>query len=403
MKTREIFLVGGENIKTPSISIDVLPTDSAFLAAKKLATKMTPIPLSKLISSISIKSEYDIFYGDKIFKQRFVITLNFLPKYLLKPFNIKAKNLATFIQHTFMQKLVHEITKKTNLRSEKLEVKRDAELMEKTTKSDDDSEDESNEKKAQSSTCVLSSDSDDSFSEEEIDKELEKEDSFDDNSDDNKIDNTKAADQIFPKTMSNSKGFMFDKHESCCKFEFSIDLTPQRTALMPIIKKLVEKTIVNQTNTKNCFVTTNASGSKLHVEGNNIYDFWKYNDIVSLKTLYSNNIYKMCEYYGVEAARTVLVKEIQNVFGVYGIAVNNRHLSLLADYMTFHGAYRPCNRYGINSNPSSFQKMSFETTIQFLKNACTYGDFESLKSPSARLVTGLPINIGTGSFEILTK
>ena len=40
-----------------------------------------------------------------------------------------------------------------------------------------------------------------------------------------------------------------------------------------------------------------------------------------------------------------LVKEINSVFGAYGIKVDGRHLSLLADYVTQHGVYRPFNRY----------------------------------------------------------
>ncbi len=34
------------------------------------------------------------------------------------------------------------------------------------------------------------------------------------------------------------------------------------------------------------------------------------------------------------------------MFDVYGIGVDTRHLSLVADYMTQHGDYRPMNRMG---------------------------------------------------------
>ena len=34
---------------------------------------------------------------------------------------------------------------------------------------------------------------------------------------------------------------------------------------------------------------------------------------------------------------------------VYGIAVDNRHLGLIADYMTHEGGYKPLNRIGIES------------------------------------------------------
>lgn len=44
--------------------------------------------------------------------------------------------------------------------------------------------------------------------------------------------------------------------------------------------------------------------------------------------------------YGVEAARATILQEVSSVFGAYGIAVEQRHLSLIADFITFHGAYR---------------------------------------------------------------
>ncbi|RKO88086.1 hypothetical protein BDK51DRAFT_36339 [Blyttiomyces helicus] len=95
------------------------------------------------------------------------------------------------------------------------------------------------------------------------------------------------------------------------------------------------------------------------------------------------------------------MQEIAGVFGVYGINVDKRHLSLIADYMTFEGRYKPFNRMGMNSNPSPFAQMSFETTTNFLTTATLTGDFDPLESPSARLVLGKVVRGGTGSFEVL--
>ncbi len=67
------------------------------------------------------------------------------------------------------------------------------------------------------------------------------------------------------------------------------------------------------------------------------------------------------------------MQEIQNVFAAYGIHVDYRHLSLIADYMTFEGEYKAFNRMGIESNASPLQKMTFETTMHFLKQATITG------------------------------
>ena len=89
------------------------------------------------------------------------------------------------------------------------------------------------------------------------------------------------------------------------------------------------------------------------------------------------------------------------MFSVYGIMVDYHHLSLIADYMTFEGSYKPFNRIGIESSCSPFQKMSFETTMHFLRSAAMYGDTDHVQSPSACLVTGQVIGGGTGTFELL--
>ena len=62
------------------------------------------------------------------------------------------------------------------------------------------------------------------------------------------------------------------------------------------------------------------------------------------------------------------------MFAGYGIGVDYRHLSLISDYMTFEGVYKPFNRVGIASNSSPLQKMTFETTMHFLRNATIQGN-----------------------------
>ena len=61
------------------------------------------------------------------------------------------------------------------------------------------------------------------------------------------------------------------------------------------------------------------------------------------------------------------------MFAAYGIGVDYRHLSLIADYMTFEGIFKPFSRLGMESNVSALQKMTFETTMSFLKEATLYG------------------------------
>ncbi|CAN1745140.1 DNA-directed RNA polymerase I subunit 1 [Linum perenne] len=130
--------------------------------------------------------------------------------------------------------------------------------------------------------------------------------------------------------------------------------------------------------------------------------FWKMQNHLDVRYIYTNSIHDMLATYGVEAARETIIREINHVFGSYGISVSNRHLSLIADYMTHTGMYRPMSRMGgISKSTSSFKKMTFETASKFIVQAALHGETDYLEAPSARLCVGLPVKMGTGSFDVM--
>lgn len=403
-RLRELFLAAGDNIKTPSISVLIKSCDSALKVANSLVLRMNPIPLSKLISSMDLLLKYDQQPDSRLVKYKCSISMKFASKSNLKSYGMSAKTLSRFIEHTFTKQLSAEVTKKSHIKSQKLIAIKETFTSSKRTKEFEKNDaDEKEEEAQQSSYSSSSSDSETCSLDNEpvaVDQQLP----FMDEPYDGPQDNQKYLEQVSQTLATSTHGFVFDKKQSCCSFDLTVDVSSQRVSLIPLIRKIVDKTILNEkVNIKRCFISTDAQRSLFQIEGNNIFGLWQYADIFELETLYSNNVQKMFECFGIEAARTTLIKEVRSVFEAYGITVNYRHLSLLGDYMTFHGTYRPCNRYGIAANPSSFQKMSFETTVQFLKNACTFGEVESLLSPSARLVTGLPVKIGTAAFEVLSR
>ena len=109
----------------------------------------------------------------------------------------------------------------------------------------------------------------------------------------------------------------------------------------------------------------------------------------------------MMKYYGVEAARHSIIQEIRGVFEVYGIDVDYRHLSLVADFMTHNGTYRPFNRIGMGDSNSPFLKASFETSTAFLTDACLGQQLDNNSTPSSSIVLGQIPKIGTGVFDLL--
>lgn len=131
---------------------------------------------------------------------------------------------------------------------------------------------------------------------------------------------------------------------------------------------------------------------------------WPLQDVLDTRYIYSNDINAMLMKYGVEAARETIMREVQHVFRSYGISVDIRHLTLIADFMTQSGGYRPMSRNGgIAESVSPFGKMSFETASRFIVEAAYHGQVDNLDTPSARICLGLPVKMGTGSFDLLQQ
>ncbi|KAF1354094.1 beta and beta-prime subunits of DNA dependent RNA-polymerase [Lizonia empirigonia] len=149
-----------------------------------------------------------------------------------------------------------------------------------------------------------------------------------------------------------------------------------------------------------------AAGNKIDVpvvitEGSNLLAIRDFHNIINVNRVFTNDIVAMLQLYGVEACRATIVREMHAVFSGHGISVDQRHLNLIADTMTKGGGFTPFNRIGLRANVSPFMKMSFETTVGFLKDAVLERDWDDLKNPSARIVVGRLGGIGTGAFDVL--
>jgi DNA-directed RNA polymerase I subunit RPA1 len=138
----------------------------------------------------------------------------------------------------------------------------------------------------------------------------------------------------------------------------------------------------------------------VQTDGVNFAAAWANDDLVRCSDVRTNDVYAMLTTYGVEAARQTLVAEVKGVFAVYGIGVDARHLSLIGDFMMQQGDYRPCSRAGMETSTSPLLKMSFETAAAFLVDATLKGSVDELESPSAKIVLGQVVEMGTGSFGL---
>ena len=126
----------------------------------------------------------------------------------------------------------------------------------------------------------------------------------------------------------------------------------------------------------------------LQLEGINFKDIFESAKDLDLNRIYTNDIGGYLRLYGIEACRASIVKEINNVFDAYHIAVDRRHLGLIADYITYQGTYRSFNRVGMEAASSPFLKISFETSMNYLINACITKQSDFGKNSSASIVLG---------------
>ncbi|KAJ1517641.1 hypothetical protein HMI54_001065 [Coelomomyces lativittatus] len=216
-----------------------------------------------------------------------------------------------------------------------------------------------------------------------------------------------------PQAVTHSfvKSFEYFHMEGYCLIDIVLPALRKNLLMVPLLEKAVRSTVIREvagisrcvpdTSTNGGASSTEEKGWSVAADGVNLHGMWDHSEILDVNSIYTNDIFAMYKVYGVEAARASIIKEIAGVFSGYGISVDVRHLTLIADYMTFEGGYKPFNRFGINSNPSPFLKMSFETSCQFLKAATVIKDIDTLHSPSSKLVVGQVVESGSGAFEII--
>ncbi|KAF7560706.1 hypothetical protein G7046_g3438 [Stylonectria norvegica] len=189
-----------------------------------------------------------------------------------------------------------------------------------------------------------------------------------------------------------------------CSFTLEFDAAIPKVLMLNIVQAAVKRTVVQEiAGVGACTFQVDKETRMIHTSGVNLQAMQRYSDFINPHRIETNDIAAVLGVYGVEAARSNIVQELAGVFGSHGIKVDNRHLNLIADHMTRNGGFTPFNRNGLKGNVSPFTKMSFETTLAFLKDALLDGDWDDLTTPSSRLVMGRLGRVGTGGFDVLSR
>ena len=120
--------------------------------------------------------------------------------------------------------------------------------------------------------------------------------------------------------------------------------------------------------------------------------------LIDSKRIYCNNIWEVNECLGIVAAKKILFDDIkENVSGV-----NDFHIELLVDKMTFKGKPTPITRYSMRTNDvGPLSKATFEESIDTIITAAIRTEVDINNGVSAAIISGNQPKIGTGYMGLM--
>ncbi|XP_050436612.1 DNA-directed RNA polymerase I subunit RPA1 [Adelges cooleyi] len=443
-RLREILMMATKTIKTPSMEIPFIPSENIEEKSEALRKLMSKITLKDVLSKIQVQEKvklrpirhtcYDLILHilpHRCYESTTHVTPKTVMKFIKHQFPISLhKMFDKYLSNNFSGELISEEAKRVlKMNREHFDEDNaldDVELQESKSKTinndDSDSESEAGEfdstamkRKAQTEEYDYEKDEDDPPS----DGEIKANDSHSEFETSIKIENHFVDDennvlakeknvQELKLVKNDFSGVTIDVYKTdrenllWAKVRVTVPLEFKRLDLTSLLKDLVERVVIHEIPGINRAILTEVnSRTVLKTEGSRgVAELFRFQDL-DLNALYCNDIQMMLNTYGVEAANRVIINEVKNVFKVYGINVDTRHLSLIADYMTYDGTYKPLNRLGMNGCPSPLQQMSFESTLNYLKKATARGLKDNLVSPSSSLIVGQQAKIGSGLVKLL--
>ena len=120
--------------------------------------------------------------------------------------------------------------------------------------------------------------------------------------------------------------------------------------------------------------------------------------------IYTNSVMDIYKVFGIEAARNALAMEIKNVMELQGLAVDIRHIYLLADALTADGLVKSIGRHGLSGEKAGvLGRAAFEETVTHLVNATEKGEYDMLTGVTENMIIGQTIPIGTGKIILKMK
>ena len=433
-RLREIIMTASRSLKTPTMTVPLLQSITEKNAVR-LARAFKKLTLMDLVSG-----KHGVSVTERIEKgdaggwlRAYYVTLKFHPaERIMEAFGLTLQDIAKVVAKNYVP-LLSQIMKKELKRSavddegkisevaggassEYMEEGNDSnqqaitvndqdDLNEDDNEDDDDDRMEAGEEDGVEFGRRLNT-SYDNGSPDASDNDNEDGDHYDDNGNNTETEtpSSEQSGQLDDKLNCNDSPTIQKRNNAIALQGLRVEPSARPLLMVDLVEKAASTILVrSRKNIDEAFINEEPKrGRCLQTAGINFEEIWEL-DSVRHNELLCNDIWAVRCAYGVEAARDSIMGQIRNVFGAYGIEVDPRHLSLIADYMTFDGGFKPMSRIGMEDCGSTLLQMSFETTAHFLKKAAMSSKFDNMESPSANIVLGRPIRHGTGSFALLSK
>jgi DNA-directed RNA polymerase beta' subunit len=165
------------------------------------------------------------------------------------------------------------------------------------------------------------------------------------------------------------------------------------------VRKTIEGTrAVGIPGIENIYFTHTDGGKTWYVEtdGSNFSDVICL-PIVDASTTISNSIWQVYEVLGIEATREFLIQEFISIME----GINECHVKLLVERMTFGGTISSISRYTMRMDESGpLCRASFEESVDNFIKAAVVGEVENTNGVSSSIITGKRARIGTAMMDL---
>ena len=141
----------------------------------------------------------------------------------------------------------------------------------------------------------------------------------------------------------------------------------------------------------------------IRTEGTNLVEVRK-NTNIDPERVFTNDIKEIEKVLGIEAARNSILRELGMVMSMQGMAIDVRHLMIMADAMTMYGQVKSVGRHGLSGQKIGvLARAAYEETIKHLVNASVIGEEDNLVGVTENIIIGQIIPVGTGRIKLKLK